>query len=311
MQGNWHKYATSKAYKIPFKAIHGLTYRFNKRAQGGNSFDFSGKWKSYFIGLEDTSSAIGVFGQSGSRVTGTFLTETGDYRYLDGIADGNQLRLSAFDGAHAFLFEASMNNDGQLTGFFRSGPSYHAKWVASRDEDAQLGDMKSLTYLKDGYDKLSFSFPDESGKQVSLADEKFRNKVVVVQIFGSWCPNCMDETRYLVELHKKYKDQGLEVIGLDFEPKPTLDYFKERMERYRKDLGVDYTLLLAGSSNKQKAAEALPMLNQIISFPTAMILDKSGRIREIHTGFTGPGTGKSYDAYAQETETLINHLLKE
>jgi thiol-disulfide isomerase/thioredoxin len=311
MRGHWHKYATTKAYKIPFTAIRGLTSRFDKKASPESRFDFSGRWKSFFIDNNDTAAAIGIFGQSGTKVTGTFLTETGDYRYLEGVADGNWLKLSTFDGAHAFLFEASMNNDGELVGFFRSGPSWQAKWLASRDESMQLGDMKSLTYLKDGYDKLTFTFPDETGKDVSLEDEQFHDKVVIVQIFGSWCPNCMDETRYLVELYNKYKDQGLEVIGLDFEPKPTLSYFKKRMERYRKDLNVDYTLLLAGHSDKQKAAEALPMLNQIISFPTAIIIDKKGIIQEIHTGFSGPGTGVEYDNYTREMENLIQNLLNE
>ena len=311
MRGNWHKYATTKEYKIPFTAIHGNRARFSHKASSEAQFDFSGRWQSYFIDRNDTSSAIGIFGQSGTKVTGTFLTETGDYRYLEGIADGNWLKLSTFDGAHAFLFEASLNNDGELSGVFRSGPTWQAKWLASRDESIQLGDMKSLTHLKDGYDKLTFSFPDESGNEVSLEDEQFRNRVIIVQIFGSWCPNCMDETRYLVELYNKYKDQGLEVIGLDFEPKPTLSYFKKRMERYRNDLNVDYTLLLAGHSDKEKAAEALPMLNQIISFPTAIIIDKQGNIREIHTGFSGPGRGKDYDTYTRETEALILDLLKE
>jgi hypothetical protein len=83
------------------------------------------------------------------------------------------------------------------------------------------------------------------------------------------------------------------------------------MTRYRKDLNVPYTLLLAGSSDKGKAAEALPMLNQILSFPTTIIIDKAGKIREIHTGFSGPGTGSEYEKYALETEQLIQGLLKE
>jgi peroxiredoxin len=310
IRGNWHKYATTRAYKIPFIAVYGKQERFVDSGQG-NSSDFSGRWKSSFISQGDTSSAIGIFGQSGRKVTGTFLTETGDYRYLEGIADGNRLRLSTFDGAHAFLFEGSINDEGELNGYFRSGPSWQARWLASRDADMQLADMKSLTFLKEGYERLSFSFPDEAGTTVSLDDEKFKDKVVIVQIFGSWCPNCMDETRFLVDLYESYKDQGLEVIGIDFEPRPTLEYFRSRMERYRQDLNVNYTLLLGGSSNKEKAAEAMPMLNNIISFPTAIIIDRAGKIREIHTGFAGPGTGISYGEYTRDTEQLVNELLTE
>ncbi len=310
LRGSWHKYATTRAYKIPFTAVRGQKERFKSSAPDKPA-DFSGRWKSFFISQGDTSTAIGIFGQSDRKVTGTFLTETGDYRYLEGIADGQWLRLSTFDGAHAFLFEASISDSGELIGRFRSGASWKARWLASRDAEAQLADMKSLTYLKEGYDRLAFSFPDEEGALVSLDDDRFRGKVVIVQIFGSWCPNCMDETRFLADLYERYRDQGLEVIGIDFEPRPTLDYFRGRMERYRRDLNVGYTLLLGGSSNKAQAAEALPMLNDIISFPTAIIIDREGEIREIHTGFAGPGTGISYEEYSRDTEALVKELLDE
>jgi len=171
--------------------------------------------------------------------------------------------------------------------------------------------MKELTYLKEGYDKIAFSFPDESGSLISLKDEKYQDKLVIVQIFGTWCPNCMDETRYLVDLHKKYHKRGLEIIGLDFEITPTLEYFKPRVERFRKDLEVPYDIVLAGHANKKKAAEALPMLNHILSYPTAIIIDRKGEIKEIHTGFSGPGTGEAYQNYEKEMEGLIESLLAE
>lgn len=309
IHGHWYKYNAGKNYIIPFLAKYGSNERFSSTSV--ESYDFSGRWKSYFISKNDTTEAVGIFGQSGNKVTGTFLTDVGDYRYLEGIADGETLRLSTFDGAHAFLFEATKNSNGMLNGFFRSGSSYEAQWLASRDDSAELGDMKKLTYLKQGYDKLSFSFPDDKGNLISPDDKKFNNKVLIVQIFGTWCPNCMDETRYLVELHNKFNNQGLEIIGLDFEPKPNMEYFKSRIERFRRDLNVPYTLVLAGHSNKQKAAESLPMLNQILSYPTAIFIDKNGDIREIHTGFTGPGTGKSYKNYKTETEELIKGMLAE
>lgn len=307
--GNWHKYNISEDFKIPFTADFGTSERFI--STDSQTADFSGRWQSFFINDSDTSTAIGIFGQSGKKVTGTFLTETGDYRYLEGIANGNELKLSTFDGAHAFLFEATMNDKGELNGTFRSGSTWETRWLGSKNPDAKLGDMKNLTYLKPGYNKLSFDFLNENGEYISLEDEMFQNKVVIVQIFGTWCPNCMDETRYLVEVYNKYKDEGLEVIGLDFEPKPNLEYFKSRISRFRQDLNVPYTLLLAGHSNKQKAAESLPMLNHILSYPTAIIIDKKGEIREIHTGFSGPGTGKTYDEYTKETESLIQSLLSE
>jgi thiol-disulfide isomerase/thioredoxin len=55
------------------------------------------------------------------------------------------------------------------------------------------------------------------GKTVSLAGYRYKNKVVIVQILGSWCPNCMDETAYMVNYYKKYHNKGVEVVGLAYE----------------------------------------------------------------------------------------------
>ena len=308
ISGEYFNYNKSKVLPISFQAEYGIENRFETTAE--KALDFSGKWKVNFGEEENGSPAIGIFEQDENQITGTFQTETGDYRYLEGVVNGNSMQLSCFDGAHVFLFTAELN-DSTLNGLFYSGNTYKTKWSATKADDAELADMKTLTYLKPGYDKLSFAFPNEKGDIISLTDEKYQGKVVIVQIFGTWCPNCMDETRFLAEMYKKYNADGLEIIGLDFEVKSDFDYFKQRIERYRNDLNVSWELLLAGTSNKTKAAEALPMLNKIISYPTAIYIDRKGNIREIHTGFSGPGTGDAYVDYKAETEVLIETLLNE
>jgi len=309
IKGFWYKYNYSETYKIPFTASFNVKKRFSNVA--GSSSKITGNWQSYFIGKSgDSSDAIGIFRQDGDRVVGTFLTEVGDYRHLEGVMDGNMLRLSTFDGAHAFLFEANVAGD-QLNGYFKSGHRYTAEWTAHKVDDPQLGDMRELTYLNPDYDKLEFSFPDLDGNMISLADDTFKDKVVIVQIFGTWCPNCMDETRFLVELYQMYHGKGLEIIGLDFEIKPGMEYFRSRVKRFKKDLNVPYPVLLAGPASKEKAAESLPMLNHILSYPTAIFIDRKGQIREIHTGFTGPGTGDYYIKYSEEVNQLVQNMLSE
>ncbi|WP_321345828.1 TlpA disulfide reductase family protein [uncultured Draconibacterium sp.] len=308
VSGEYFNYNKSKVLPVPFEAEYGVKERFEITDE--NTADFSGKWKVNFGEEESDSPAIGVFEQDGNQITGTFQTETGDYRYLEGVVNGNTMQLSCFDGAHVFLFTAELS-DSSLTGMFYSGNIYREKWSAVKADDAELANMKTLTYLNPGYDKLSFAFPNENREPISLEDEKYKGKTVIVQIFGTWCPNCMDETRFLVEMYDKYNAAGLEIIGLDFEVKPDFDYFQQRIERYRNDLNVSWELVLAGTSNKKKAAEALPMLNKIISYPTAIYIDRKGEIREIHTGFSGPGTGDAYVDYKAETEALIETLLDE
>ncbi len=310
ISGYYHNYNKGGEYKIPFVARYDHGSRFEDADE--SVANLSGTWDAWFLSPEgDSTKTIAHFKQSGSYVEGTFITEIGDYRYLEGVMDGNQLKLSTFDGAHAFLFVAELAADGSLKGIFRSGHLFKQYWLASRNENASLRGMKELTYLKAGYEKLEFSFPDVSGNIISLEDENFQNKVVIVQILGTWCPNCMDETRYLVELYNNYHKQGLEVIGLDFEIQPTLEYFKPRVRRFIRDLKVPYKIVLAGNADKKEAAEALPMLNHILSYPTAIIINKKGEIQEIHTGFSGPGTGEAYLNYKNDMEDLIESLLAE
>lgn len=308
ISGNYFNYNKTKISPIPFVAKIGIEDRFiiNRKP----SVDFTGKWQANFGSDENPSPAIGSFIQKENIVTGTFQTETGDYRYLQGIVNGNQMKLSCFDGAHAFLFIATLN-DGKIDGMFYSGDTWEQKWEAKKTDNPELRDMKKITFLKPGYNKLTFSFPNENKEIISLEDVRYINKVVLIQIFGTWCPNCMDETRYLVELYKKHHASGLEIIGLDFETKTDFDYFKTRIERFRKDLNVPYELVLAGPANKKLAAEALPMLNKVISYPTAIFIDKKGKVREIHTGFSGPGTRENHEHYKTETEILVKELLGE
>jgi len=308
ISGAYFNYNKAKISPIPFTASFDVEERFQTTAKP--TVDCTGNWQANFGSVENPDPAIGIFNQRGNIVTGTFLTEVGDYRYLEGVINGNNLQLSCFDGAHAFLFTSELNDD-KIEGTFYSGNTWKQKWTAQKTDNPELGDMKALTFLKPGYYKLAFAFPNDKGETVSLDNERYQNKVVIVQIFGTWCPNCMDETRYLVELHKKYNSQGLEIIGLDFEPKTDFDYFKKRITRFRKDLEVPYELALAGPANKKMAAKALPMLNKVISYPTAIFMDKTGKVREIHTGFSGPGTGKNYEYYKKETEELIEKLLSE
>jgi thiol-disulfide isomerase/thioredoxin len=308
ISGKYFNYNKSKVSPILFTAKHGVKERFKNTSNP--TTDFSGNWQVNFGSDENPSPAIGIFSQNGNMVTGTFQTEVGDYRYLQGVVNGNTMQLSCFDGAHAFLFTATQTN-GKIDGMFYSGDTWKQNWTAEKTNNPELGDMKSLTFLKPRYEKFTFAFPNDKGQTISLADKRYKNKVVIVQIFGTWCPNCMDETRYLVELYKKYNSQGLEIIGLDFETKTDFDYFKKRITRFRKDLNVPYELVLAGPANKKLAAESLPMLNKVISYPTVIFIDKKGNVKEIHTGFSGPGTGEDYEHYKKETEELVEKLISE
>ena len=201
MEGEW-VVTNRENYRIPFVAKFGKNYRFTQLKKTPK-IDVSGKWEVHFQGLEDPDDnwpGIGEFKQEGNKLEGTFRTETGDYRYLEGTIQDKKVYLSVFDGAHAFLFEAKILEDNSMVGLFRSGKHYQASWTATKNEDFELSDPNELTFLKEGYDKVSFSFANPAGEIISLENEGYKNKAKIVQIFGTWCPNCREETSFLVDL---------------------------------------------------------------------------------------------------------------
>lgn len=310
LEGSWVK-NDYPDYRLPFKATK--VDSFEDLSAKDASSNISGKWEVAFDGENgEKEPAVGVFKQKGRAITGTFLTPTGDYRYLSGYMQGDKMQLSCFDGEHAFLFQATVGSDNQLTdGTFWSGKNWKQGWNAAKNPDASLPDANSLTYLKDGYEKVEFTFPNMEGKPVSLTDAKYQGKVVIVQLMGTWCPNCMDETSFLSSYYQQNKDKGLEIIGLAFERNPELEKARPRLEKLIKRFDVQYDLLVAGSNSKDEAAKKLPMLNQVISFPTTIFIDRQGNVRRIHTGFSGPGTGAYYEEFVEEFNLFMDKLLKE
>jgi thiol-disulfide isomerase/thioredoxin len=211
----------AKNYFIPFKAQKEEKNRFEVTEKP--STDFSGKWKTEFVEADgDVYPAVGIFTQTGDKITGTFLTKLGDYRYLEGNVSGNDFYLSTFDGNHLFLFSGEQQADGSVTGRFRSGPKSKETFTAIRDENFELPDAFSLNYLKEGYETFEFSFPDVNGDSVSIQDDRFKDKVVLVQIFGTWCPNCVDETKFLAPWYEKNKNRGLKSSAWPLKASPSL-----------------------------------------------------------------------------------------
>ena len=211
-----------------------------------------------------------------------------------------------------FLFTAKVS-DSTMEGQFYSGNHSIENFKAKRNAAFELADSNSLTFLKEGYNTFGFSFPDSSGKLVSLKDERFKDKVVLVQILGTWCPNCLDETKFYVDYLMNNPNPNLEIVGLAFEYAKTKEKAFEGIKRLKNRVGVEYPILLAqvGTSSKSKANEKLPMLNHVLSYPTTIYIDKKGGVRKIHTGFNGPATGEKHEEFKKEFSETLEELLSE
>jgi peroxiredoxin len=312
LKGAWIKHLANQDVLTPFAAEPSTSWRFLKNPEKP-AFNAGGRWSAIIGDGAGADTTVGEFKQVGARLTGTFLTTTGDYRYLEGIVAGNKLYLSCFDGGHAYTFTATIKDDNTITdGQFYAGYSSVQPWRAVKDANAKLPDAYSLTALKPGFKKIDFAFKNLDGKTVSLQDDRYKNKVVIVQILGSWCPNCMDETEYMVNYYKKYQSKGVEVVGLAYERSSDFAKSQKALSQVKKRFDVPYELLITGyTSDKAETSKSLPMLSKVVGFPTTIIIDKKGEVRKIHTGFSGPGTGEYYKEFITEFEKLTDDLLSE
>lgn len=308
--GRWHNYLKGPEYSIPFHAVAGKKARFPGASEA--SANITGAWRTHFsAGTPDAYNAIGDFRQDDTgMVSGTFMTETGDYRYLEGVMHGDSLLLSCFDGSHAFLFQAVLRGDS-LHGRYMSGVHWQEPWVAVRDANYELRDPDSLTTLREGYSMVDFRFPDLEGNMIARSDAAFSGKPMMVQIMGSWCPNCVDEARLLNEVYGKYHDRGLEILAIAFEKYEDPDQAIGALTRFKKTLGVQYPVLYGGAASKEVAGRKLPFLDHLMSYPTCIFIDRNGVVRRIRTGFYGPGTGEHYEHYKQNLDVFIETLLAE
>lgn len=310
INGYWINFNKKGVYKIPFSSKKKRSRRFSLAKRKVMDTDLDGKWEVTFE--PNTSSAypaVGVFSQEKgkSEISGTFLTETGDYRFLEGNIVKDSVFLSCFDGSHAFLFKAAIKGE-TLDGKFFSGTHWSSFWEGKRNEKFELKSPEDLTYIVDDKE-VTFNLKDMEGKDFSFPNENYDGKVTIIQIMGTWCPNCLDETIYFKELYDTYHSDGLEIISIAYEVGNTTEDYIESVTRLRNKLSLNFTFLIGGSAKKRLASEHFSMLNEIISFPTSIFIGRDGQVKRIHTGFNGPGTGKYYTDYVQQTNFLIENLL--
>ncbi len=297
--------------EIPFVARRGESHRFFAEPHTDNA-DVSGRWSVTFTDATGAKvPAIAEFRQRFHEVTGTFLTTMGDYGYLAGEMRDDRLYLSTFDGARAYLLHAALTPQDELHGTSWSAGGEQQQFVARRDEAAELDDPYAITRIRDDTWSLGFTYPDENGKAVSLADPRFRGKVVLVTMDGSWCPNSQDAAAFLATLYRAERERGLEVVALMFEHSAEFEQAARSVKALRAAHGVEFATLIAGVADKERVAASFPQLSQVHAFPTTLFIDRRGRVRRIHTGFDGPASGRHYDEMIETFTDTVNELLAE
>jgi thiol-disulfide isomerase/thioredoxin len=284
-------------------------------AVAGSSADLTGDWVLKVGTGEQQRLWRAAFSTANGKASGTIIPVSGDWGQLSGtFTEDNTLTLNRFDGINSRIFKVTLQPDGTLAGYLDLG-LFEPKRpvVAERINEknkalvANLPDPNRYTRMSNASEPFRFSAPDLTGSLVSWNDDRFKNKVLIVSITGSWCPNCHEETPFLQELYTRYKEQGLEVVALAFEYTGQVSRDLEQVKIFAQRHGVQYPMLLAGSTD-----EAPQKLSQLVNFgayPTTLFIGRDGLVKRIHAGFEGKATGERYTKLKVEVEELVRALL--
>jgi peroxiredoxin len=299
-----------------FEAQPGKSYRFVEPGKEvAPKANLSGRWvvkiqSNAAAGGKPVPDRVAVFEQKGNKLNGIILSVSGDSRELEGSVQGDEFVLSGFTGSSPAYVKGRINSDQSISGSIGASAD-PIRFEGTKDDNAALPDAYALTFLKPGYDKFDFTFPDINGRSVSLSDEKYKGKVVIIEIMGTWCPNCIDQVTFLAPWFKENKSKGVEAIGLAFEAKDDMAFAKNTLTKLKNRYDIQYDLLFAGKVGGNVVAEKLPAIDKFLAYPTTIIVGRDGKVKEIHTGFSGKGTGKFYDDYVKKWNEDLAKLISE
>ena len=307
MRGYWVNMNKTRAQKIPLQAYTSkdvLRFEFIEKEVHVPLFP---RYSFVFNDVKEKNIAVGIFKSADKFVSGTIMTETGDYRYLDGILNGSHLSMSTFNGIWAMRIECEIKEDS-LIGEFYSGTSYRTTLGGVANDSVRLRKANSLTYV---INDQAINFSSVKSLKGKAYNANKKSTLTLFQVMGSWCPNCLDEIVFFKELHKDYAKEGLSIVAMAYENQKELKIALSRLKKFKNRMQIPYEICYAGNASKEEASATFPMLNEIMSFPTSILVDENGKIRHIHTGFSGPATGKIYEDYKKEMREIIEQLLKE
>jgi peroxiredoxin len=295
--GRWYPFRGHRASAAPANAAT-------------NAPNIDGLWEIPTKSPKGESAWRFIVRQKGAEISAAILRVDGDTGALTGSWRDGKFVLSHFSGARPNLLEVTPTADGSLK-ILQNGQTQLTALRPASARAQGLGeptDPFHHTGVKDPSTPLAFAFPDLDGRTVSLSDARFRGKVVVLAISGSWCPNCHDEAPFLEELYRQYRQLGLEVVALSFEEADQLKTLA-RLRAFIKQYSIDYTVLVPGEPGQ--LTEKFPQAENLNSWPTTFFLDRDGKVRGVHAGFAGRASGEFYTQTKREVTELVENLLAE
>lgn len=303
LKGFWVKYNRTPEYKV---SIFGMKLITPKKVDYTEIDKLPTKWKITLEG-EQPEEAILLFSKKETKTYASILTQTGDYRYLTPKLKDKKLILTGFDGSFAFYIEGNLTNSSYSGDLF-SGMSWKQAFKATPNESFELPNPEAITSFTGDIKKLKFEALDSNKKSVL----KFqKDHITILQIFGSWCPNCIDETRFIQKWRKLNPNKNVDFNLISFERSPDKFHALRQIQKAIVQYEIDYPVYIGGYTKDDKIQTVLPGLENFISFPTTIFIDKKGKVRKVHAGFSGPATGKYYDRFVEEFNLFVDKLLAE
>jgi len=278
--------------------------------QPGNVPSIGGVWEIAHETAKGEKAWRFIVRQTGDEVAAAILRVDGDTGSLTGHWQDGRFVLSHFDGTRPALMEVVPQPDGALDIELKTGRP--GKLIAYRMEEArekgvpEPANFDTHTKVKDPSEPFRFRFPDLDGKVWSNEDPRFKGKVVLVNITGTWCPNCHDEAPYLEQLYRKYHERGLEMVALDFE-EPEQQAQLTRPRAFVRKYGIEYLYLIAGAPDELQ--DKVTQLVNLNTWPATIFIGRDGLVKGIHAGFAGPASGDFYRQLDREYTSTIERLL--
>jgi thiol-disulfide isomerase/thioredoxin len=301
--GEYHNVGRRGPRSIPFRAARG---RWPVEAAPAKLI---GRWDAQFLTDWDASPRIIELRNGDAGLEGTIISNTGDYGLFWGHAQADSFSISHFDGSYVYMLTGRLEGD-TLRGIFHAGLRTQTRFVAIRSTGApHLRSPSEMTTADTA--PFRFSFPDLEGRPITQADPRLKGKVVVIDVFGTWCPTCHDAAPALVQLWQDYHQRGLEVVGLAYEVSGDSATDNPLIRLYRDTYHIPFMLLRGGINDTEAAAATLPQLTNFTAFPTTIFLDRHGRVRRIHAGFYGPALPEQHAKLVAEMRGEVETLLQE
>jgi thiol-disulfide isomerase/thioredoxin len=289
-------------------------YVAHSAAAAGSVPSIDGLWEIPYDSPKGEKAWRFIVQQKGADVSAAILRVDGDTGALTGVYKDGKWLLSHFDGSRPLVLEVTPASDGTLALLQNGAYATSKPLTAYRPKDARAkglpepANFTTHTTVRDPNELFAFSFPDANGKTVSNTDARFKDKVIVAVVTGTWCPNCHDEAQYLVQLHKKYRDKGLEIVALDFE-EPEQQEDLGRLRAFVKKYGVEYPYLIAGAPIEMW--EKVPQAVNLNTWPATLFIGRDGKVKKIHAGFAAPASGEFHTQLQAEFTSTIESLLAE